>query len=176
MARANGATMQVAEVPPGPPVLQTMVAEVYGPEAGRRQAVAQQIKSIFDRTPGVVDVDWYVESPQAKFSLAVDGEKAAAAGLSPSDLASVVRIAASWKEPPDALGLRKLSTDVHYGPVPLGSGEPYWLPQDAKIELATQHQNWRNEHRFSNYRRFSVDVREEVAGPRPLESLEGGKK
>ncbi len=93
IARANGATIQVAEVPPGPPVLQTMVAEIYGPDPGRRQAVAQQIKTIFDRTPGVVDTDWYVEAPQPKVSLVVDAEKAAAAGLSPDAVASVVRMA-----------------------------------------------------------------------------------
>ncbi len=95
IARANGATIQVAEVPPGPPVLQTMVAEIYGPDPGRRQAVAQQVKTIFDRTPGVVDTDWYVEAPQPKVSLVVDAEKAAAAGLSPEAVASVVRMAGS---------------------------------------------------------------------------------
>jgi multidrug efflux pump subunit AcrB len=93
IARAHGATIQVAEVPPGPPVLQTMVAEVYGPDPSRRQAVAGQIKAIFEQTPGVVDVDWYVESPQPKVSLVVDNEKAAAAGLSPAAVASVVRMA-----------------------------------------------------------------------------------
>jgi multidrug efflux pump subunit AcrB len=57
--------------------------------------VAAQIKSIFDQTPGVVDTDWYVEAPHAKVTLAVDGEKAAAAGLSPAAVASVVRMAGS---------------------------------------------------------------------------------
>jgi multidrug efflux pump subunit AcrB len=93
IAKRFGATIQVAELPPGPPVLQTLVAEVYGPDAARRTAVAAQIKSIFDQTPGVVDTDWYVEAPHAKVTLAVDGEKAAAAGLSPAAVASVVRMA-----------------------------------------------------------------------------------
>ena len=122
IARANGATMQVAEVPPGPPVLQTMVAEVYGPDAGRRQEVAQQIKSIFDRTPGVVDVDWYVEAPQPKVSLIVDGEKAAAAGLSPSDVASVVRMAGAG----ETVGL--LHTEQAREDVPI----ILRLPRDAR--------------------------------------------
>ena len=95
IARRFGATIQVAEAPPGPPVLQTLVAEVYGPEPGRRKAVAAQIKSIFERTPGVVDTDWYVEAPHPKITLAVDGEKAAAAGLSPAAVAAVVRMAGS---------------------------------------------------------------------------------
>jgi multidrug efflux pump subunit AcrB len=95
IAKQFGATIQVAEVPPGPPVLQTLVAEVYGPDPARRTAVAAQIKSIFEQTPGVVDTDWYVEAPHAKITLAVDGEKAAAAGLSPAAVAAVVRMAGS---------------------------------------------------------------------------------
>jgi multidrug efflux pump subunit AcrB len=95
IAKRFGATIQVAEAPPGPPVLQTLVAEVYGPDPARRQALASQIKAIFERTAGVVDTDWYVESPHEKITLAVDGEKAAAAGLSPASVAAVVRMAGS---------------------------------------------------------------------------------
>ena len=61
-----GARIQVAEVPPGPPVLQTLVAEVYGPDPARRLEVAQTVKDIFSTTPGVVDVDWYVEGAAAQ--------------------------------------------------------------------------------------------------------------
>ena len=95
IARSFGATLQVAEVPPGPPVLQTLVAEVYGPDATRRTEVAAQVKAIFERTSGVVDTDWYVEAPHPKVTLVVDGEKAAAAGLSSTAVASVVRMAGS---------------------------------------------------------------------------------
>ena len=95
IAKQFGATIQVAELPPGPPVLQTLVAEVYGPDPARRMAVAAEIKSIFEQTPGVVDTDWYVEAPHPKITLAVDGEKAAAAGLSPAAVAAVVRMAGS---------------------------------------------------------------------------------
>ncbi len=78
IARLAGATLQVAEVPPGPPVLQTLVAEVYGPDPARRTAVAAQVKAIFEQTPGVVDVDWYVEGDRTrKSTLVVDEEKAA---------------------------------------------------------------------------------------------------
>ena len=93
IAAALGATLQVAEVPPGPPVLQTLVAEVYGPDPARRRAVAADVKAIFEKTPGVVDVDWYVESAQPKTILEVDGEKASAAGVSAAAVASVVRLA-----------------------------------------------------------------------------------
>ncbi len=95
IATSFGATLQVAEVPPGPPVLQTLVAEVYGPDPVRRRAVAAQVKAVFERTPGVVDTDWYVEAPSPKVTLVVDDERAAAAGLSSSAVASVVRMAGS---------------------------------------------------------------------------------
>jgi multidrug efflux pump subunit AcrB len=95
IARRFGATIQVAEIPPGPPTLQTLVAEVYGPDQEGRTAVAAQIKSIFERTSGVVDTDWLVEDPHAKITLTVDHEKAAAAGLSPTAVATVVNMAGS---------------------------------------------------------------------------------
>jgi multidrug efflux pump subunit AcrB len=95
IARTFGATLQVSEVPPGPPVLQTLVAEIYGPDAVRRTEVAAQVKAIFEQTPGVVDTDWYVEMPHPKVTLVVDGEKAAAAGLSSAAVASVVQMAGS---------------------------------------------------------------------------------
>jgi multidrug efflux pump subunit AcrB len=93
VAAGLGARIQVAEVPPGPPVLQTLVAEVYGPDAKRRLELARTVRSTFEQTPGVVDVDWYVESPQRKWQLVADPEKAAAAGLSSADLSSVVQMA-----------------------------------------------------------------------------------
>ena len=57
-----GARIQVVEVPPGPPVLQTLVAEVYGPDPARRLELARTVRGVFEQTAGVVDVDWYVES------------------------------------------------------------------------------------------------------------------
>ena len=93
IAERLGAQIQVVEVPPGPPVLQTIVAEVYGPDANRRLELARTVRSAFEHTPGVVDVDWYVESRQPKWRLEVDGEKAAAAGLSAAQIASVVSMA-----------------------------------------------------------------------------------
>jgi multidrug efflux pump subunit AcrB len=93
VATRLGATIQVIEVPPGPPVLQTLVAEVYGPDGDRRLALAKQIRSTFERTKGVVDIDWYVDAPQPKWTLTVDDEKAAAAGVSSEAVARVVQMA-----------------------------------------------------------------------------------
>jgi multidrug efflux pump subunit AcrB len=62
--------------------LETLVAEVYGPDYQQQMELARQIKKIFESTPGVVDVDWYVEDPQAKYNVVVDLDKAALNGVS----------------------------------------------------------------------------------------------
>jgi multidrug efflux pump subunit AcrB len=93
VASRLGARIQLVELPPGPPVLQTLVAEVYGPDPERRLALAQQVRAIFERTSGVVDVDWYVEAPHGRLRLEVDDEKAALAGVSVADVASLVSLA-----------------------------------------------------------------------------------
>jgi multidrug efflux pump subunit AcrB len=87
------ARVKVSETPPGPPVLQTLVAEVYGPNYQRQIEVAQQIEDIFDKTEGVVDVDSYIEDPQPKYRFVVDKEKAALNGVSAEQVAATLRIA-----------------------------------------------------------------------------------
>jgi len=93
IARRFNATIQVSEVPPGPPVLQTLVAEIYGPDSSRRLTLAGQVKSVLEQTPGVVDVDWYVAAPQPKTSLHVDETRASAAGVSAAQVATAVQMA-----------------------------------------------------------------------------------
>ena len=95
IAERYGARIKVAEVPPGPPVLETLVAEVYGPDLDKRIALARQIRDLFKRTKGVVDVDWYVEDDQAKYSLTIDQEKAAINGISAEDIVRVMHLASS---------------------------------------------------------------------------------
>ncbi len=87
-----GARLKVAEVPPGPPVLQTLVAEVYGPNYEQQMALAKQIKQVFQSTPGVVDVDWYVEDPQAKYDVVVDLDKAALHGVSAAAVSQTIQM------------------------------------------------------------------------------------
>lgn len=77
-----GARIKVVEIPPGPPVLSTLVAEVYGPDFDRQIEVAREIKGVFEKTAGVVDIDWYVEDDQKKLTFEVDKEKAAYHGIS----------------------------------------------------------------------------------------------
>ena len=73
IAARYDANVKIVEVPPGPPVLSTLVAEVYGPNYGEQIKVANQVKEILENTQDVVDVDWYVEAGQTEYSLHVDG-------------------------------------------------------------------------------------------------------
>ena len=93
IARRHGAALKIAEVPPGPPVLSTLVAEVYGPDDEQRRSLAEQIKDVFSSTEGVVDVDWMVESAQSKRVLQVDHEKAARLNVPAVQVARTLRLA-----------------------------------------------------------------------------------
>ena len=98
IAQHYGARIKVAEVPPGPPVLQTLVAEIYGPNYQRQIELAQEILKIFETTEGVVDVDWYVEDEPSKYWFYVDKEKAALAGINTQDIVSTLKIALGGEE------------------------------------------------------------------------------
>ena len=93
IAQAHGASVAVAEVPPGPPVLQTLVAEVYGPTRESREALAREVRKIFESTEGVVDIDWYLEAPQERVRYRVDKEKAALNGITAETIARTLQIA-----------------------------------------------------------------------------------
>ncbi len=94
IAKRYGAVVAVAEVPPGPPVLQSIVAEIYGPDETQRVALAREVRSIMERTPGVVDIDWYVEAAQPKVRYIVDRAKAAQHGVSEAAIGATLRLAA----------------------------------------------------------------------------------
>ncbi|MDD3815042.1 MAG: efflux RND transporter permease subunit [Desulfocapsaceae bacterium] len=93
IAKKYGAAVAVAEVPPGPPVLQTLVAEIYGPTDADRVRLAERVKGIFESTEGVVDVDWYRETERKRLVLTVDKEKAALNGISEEEITRTVRLA-----------------------------------------------------------------------------------
>jgi len=84
IADRYGANIKIAEVPPGPPVLSTLVAEVYGPDTEGQMEVARKVKDVFESTDGVVDVDWLVEDEQPRITFEVDRAKAALSGVSSS--------------------------------------------------------------------------------------------
>ncbi len=89
--RYNG-NAKIVEIPPGPPVLSTIVAEIYGPTEAQQIELARKVKKIFKETPGVVDVDWLVEDNQEVYNLVVNKEKAAAYGVTPEQIAYTLRM------------------------------------------------------------------------------------
>lgn len=93
IAAKYGARVAVAEVPPGPPVLQTLVAEIYGPDEAARIALARKVIEVFKKSDGVVDVDWYLEADQPKARFVIDKAKAALHGVSAETISQTLRIA-----------------------------------------------------------------------------------
>lgn len=93
IASLFGASAKVAEIPPGPPVLSTLVAEIYAANDGARLEAATRVKEAFEHTAGVVDVDWTVESPAAQLSMHVDRAAAARGGVDVPLLTQTVAMA-----------------------------------------------------------------------------------
>jgi multidrug efflux pump subunit AcrB len=86
IAKKFNANVKIVEVPPGPPVLSTLVAEVYGPNYDEQIKVANQVKHILENTVDVVDADWMVEADQVEYRLEVDKEKAMLNGIAPQQI------------------------------------------------------------------------------------------
>ncbi len=95
IAKRFNANIKVVEVPPGPPVLSTIVAEIYGPDYKTQINIAQQIKTLLSGTPNVVDVDWMVEAAQQKYDVVIDKEKAMLNGVAPQQIVATLQLALS---------------------------------------------------------------------------------
>ena len=88
IGRRHGASVKVVEVPPGPPVLSPIVAEIYGPDYDRARALGRELEQRFLATEGIVDVDTSVEAADARRQvLQIDRERAARLGVSQADIA-----------------------------------------------------------------------------------------
>ena len=90
-----GANVKVVEVPPGPPVNSTIVAEVYGPNYDQQIAVADQLKTMLINTDDVVDVDWGIEADQIEYEFVIDKEKAMRYGVTPQQIVYTMNMALS---------------------------------------------------------------------------------
>jgi multidrug efflux pump subunit AcrB len=86
IAAKYNANVKIVEVPPGPPVLSTIVAEIYGPDYNEQIKVAKQVKDILINTPDVVDVDWTVEDGQTEYKFEIDLEKSMLNGIAPQQV------------------------------------------------------------------------------------------
>ncbi|HEU5069035.1 MAG TPA: efflux RND transporter permease subunit [Verrucomicrobiae bacterium] len=161
IAARYGARVAVAEVPPGPPVLQTLVAEVYGPDEASRHALARKVIDVFKQTPGVVDVDWYIEADQPKARFVIDKEKAALHGISAETISQTLRIAAGGESvdlvhqphekedvdlvlefprslrstPEDLLAIRVRSGDANGLPEPGATGQAPLVPLRELVKV-----------------------------------------
>lgn len=95
IAKKYNANVKIVEVPPGPPVLSTLVAEIYGPDYNEQIKIAQQVKTLFNKTADVVDADWMVEADQPEFHIQVDKEKAMRYGVATAQVTATVNAALS---------------------------------------------------------------------------------
>ncbi len=131
-----GATIKLAEVPPGPPVRATLVAEIYGPDAQQQRAIAEQVKTLFAETDEVVDVDWTVQADQTRYTFAVDKEKAMQMGVPAQRIAEAMRMGLSGA---DVSTLRVGDADDLVGiEVRLGEAERSSLDALRNMPVQTQ--------------------------------------
>jgi multidrug efflux pump subunit AcrB len=98
IARRHGGNAKVVEVPPGPPVLSPIVAEVYGPDEAGRIAVAKEVRAAFEGTAGILGVDDSVQADARKAVLRVSQSKAAILGVAQKDIVEVVRMGLSGED------------------------------------------------------------------------------
>ena len=95
IAKRYDANVKIVEVPPGPPVLSTIVAEIYGPDYDTQIDIADQLQNILIDTDDVVDVDWMVEADQTEYEFVIDKEKAMLYGVAPQQIAYTMNMALS---------------------------------------------------------------------------------
>lgn len=95
IARHYNANVKLVEVPPGPPVLSTIVAEIYGPDYDEQIRIAEEARKIIESTTGIVDIDMMTESDQPEYTFEVDKEKAMRFGVSPAQVVATINAAIS---------------------------------------------------------------------------------
>lgn len=95
IAAKYGANVKIVEVPPGPPVLSTLVAEVYGPDYEQQIQVADSIRQILATTNDIVDIDWMVEADQTEYHFVIDKEKTMLNGIAPQQIVATLNMAMS---------------------------------------------------------------------------------
>jgi multidrug efflux pump subunit AcrB len=98
IAARYGASLKVVEVPPGPPVMAPLVAELYGPDAERTRALAQALAARMAQTPGLVDIDSSVEATARREVLVLDRVRAARLGVNQAQVAGILQAALSGRD------------------------------------------------------------------------------
>ncbi|MFO1337692.1 MAG: efflux RND transporter permease subunit [Burkholderiaceae bacterium] len=125
IAAAHGARIKLVEVPPGPPVMSPLVAEVYGPDEAGRQQLAERLRQAFAATPGIVAIDTSVKADAPRAFLRVNRQRAESLGIPVATIAQTVQGALSGAD----------ATWLHDGhskyPVPLR----LQLPRESQVGL-----------------------------------------
>jgi len=127
VAKKHGADVKAVEVPPGPPVMSPIVAEVYGPDYEAQMKVAKEVRKVFEKTEGIVAIDDTVEDDAQRFVLKVLQNKAALSGISQKDIVAVMKMGLTGED----------VTPIH------GGTSKYEVP--VRITLAPERQNSLNE-------------------------------
>ncbi|MBF0128698.1 MAG: efflux RND transporter permease subunit, partial [Alphaproteobacteria bacterium] len=154
IAKAMGAKIVVVEMPPGPPVLETVVAEVYGPTPELRRQVATELTAVFERSSGMVDVDNMMQDAYEIWRFEIDREKAVRNGVSVEDINRQLEMALGGQKLGDIkvgrvlepryivlqvpMALRSQFTRLGEIPVPSSSGQIIPLAELGRFVRASQ--------------------------------------
>jgi multidrug efflux pump subunit AcrB len=126
IADRHGARVKVVEVPPGPPVLSPLVAEIYGPDEAGRHVLAKQVRKAFGQTADLIGIDDSIEDNAPKVVLRVDQRKAALLGIPASDIVQTMRVALDGED----------VTALHDGQSKYGIPVRLNLPPEQQAKLA----------------------------------------
>lgn len=139
LGKKYNANIKIVEVPPGPPVLSTIVAEVYGPDYNEQIAVADKVKGILNNTTDVVDVDWMVEDDQVEYNFEVDKEKAMLYGVTPQQIVQVMGMA--FREMPVSYVYDENSVDQIGIVLSISEKDKSTLDEIKQLKVASQQGN-----------------------------------
>jgi len=136
IAKRNGADIKVVEVPPGPPVLSPLVAEIYGPDYAVTMKLARQVRGVFEATPDIVAIDDSTLDEAQRVVLRVDAAKAAMYGISVADITRTARMALAGEDvTPMHDGSSKYAVPVRVG---LAAAQQGRLDHVLKLRLRGQ--------------------------------------
>ena len=122
IALAHGAKLKIAEIPPGPPVMSTLMAEVYAPDAKTREQLANKVLDLFKKAPGVLEPDMMREADQPKDQYVISRDKAALAGVSVAAINETLRMGLTGTD----VGLLHIAREKEPVPIRLR------MPQDLR--------------------------------------------
>jgi len=162
IARRYNADLKVVEVPPGPPVLSPLVAEIYGPDYDAQMALAREVRRVFESTADIVAIDDSMLDPGTRLLLRVDTAKAALYGIPAADAARAARLAMAGEDiTPLHDGQSKYAVPVRVGLAPEAKGG-----LEALLKLKLRGQLPTADGRTESYEIALAELVTPVAAPR----------